>query len=87
MLGRQNKNLVVRFITTKDKSVYHVIVTRKRSNPQSSKYKIGVVYKKDRVLSVIKLDLKKLHYLLMSAKITFSCSVFKLFNIETGNKK
>lgn len=83
MLGRQNKNLVIKLLKGKlkkgdtDKYIYYIILTKKRSKTNSRLDKVGTVGYR-RSYCYLKLDLKKLTKYLVDKRVKITTSVWKV---------
>lgn len=84
MLGKGKKELVVRLLKgslkrgPKRKTIYHIIVARRRSKARSRLDRIGkVAYK--RPYSFLKIDIKKLTKYLVDKRVIIAKNVWKVF--------
>ncbi len=85
MLGRQQKNLIIRLVKLKNNNtVYHIIITRKRSHGKSMLDKIGeftIIPAKQ--YAYLKINRKKLSTYLYHG-ITMSKAFLKVIGIESN---
>ena len=84
MLGRKNKDLVIRLLKITEPPVYHIIVTRKRSKANSRIDRIGSIAAK-KPYAFLKLDIKKLTKYLMEKNVTIAATVWKYLNLDAKN--
>lgn len=84
MLGRKNKELVIRLLKVTEPPVYHIIVTRKRSQANSRIDRIGSIAAKS-PYSFLKLDLNKLRKYLMEKNVTITSTVWQYLNVYSLN--
>ncbi len=85
MLGRQNKNLVLRMLKVPLKSfsrpVYQIVLARKRSKPTSRLDKVGILaYKKP--YSFLKIDIRKLNKYLVNRNVKVAQNVWKVLGLD-----
>jgi len=81
MLGRQNKNFIIRLLKIGEKPIYHIIVTRKRSKAISRLDRIGSVASKA-PYAFVKLDFKKLNQYLLQKEVKIAATVWKVLNLD-----
>lgn len=84
MLGRQNKNIVIRLLKVTEPPVYHIIVTRKRSKSNARIDRIGSIASK-KPYAFLKLDIKKLTKYLLEKNVTIAATVWKYLNLDAYN--
>jgi ribosomal protein S16 len=73
MLGRQQKNLTIRLLKITEDPIYHIVVTRKRSKNTSRIDRLGVLSPRFPI-TILKIDIKKLHKYLVEKEIKISKS-------------
>lgn len=81
MLGRQNKNLILRLLKVNNDPIYHIVVTRKRSKGTSRLDRVGSISPR-RKISVLKLDYNKLNKYLIEYNVKITESVAKALNLD-----
>jgi hypothetical protein len=81
MLGRQNKNLVIRLVKVTEPPVYHIVVARKRSKPLSRLDRIGSIAVRT-PYTFLKLDIQKLTKYLREKNVTIAAVVWKYLNLD-----
>jgi len=81
MLGRQNKNLILRLLKFNNEPIYHIVVTRKRSKGTSRLDRIGSISPRTKI-SVLKLDYRKLNKYLVEKNVKITESVAKVLNLD-----
>ena len=97
MLGRQNKNYVIKLLKGKLKRrdtykyIYYIVLTKKRSKTNSRLDKIGTVGHRS-TYCYLKIDLKKLNKYLIDKRVQITKSVWKVlgfgdYYIQIDKKK
>ena len=82
MSGRENKNLIIRLQRSSSrKTVYHIIVSRVRTDGRSRKASLGSLVMINENLAYLKIDLNQLSYFLYQ-KISFSRAFAKIMGLE-----
>jgi ribosomal protein S16 len=81
MLGRRNKDLIIRLIQITPKPTYHIIVTRKRSKATSRLDCIGYVKPRTNI-AYIRLDITKLTKYLVQKNVKLSATFWKVLNLD-----
>lgn len=82
MSGRQNKNLIIRLQKSHSrKTVYHIIVSRVRTDGQARKASLGSVIPINENLAYLKLDFAQLSYYLYQG-ISFSKAFAKIIGLD-----
>jgi hypothetical protein len=81
MLGRLNKELIIRLIKTGNARSYDIIVTRKRSAGDSRLDKIGSVTT-HAPYSWVKVDFNKLQKYLLEKNVKIATSVAKILGLD-----
>jgi ribosomal protein S16 len=84
MLGRENKNLIIRLLRSDTrKTVYHIIVTRKRTDGQARQDSIGRFVIINENMAYLKIDIKKLNFYLHK-NIRISTAFAKILGIDNA---
>lgn len=83
MVGRQNKNLVLRLLKCTNTPHYQIVVVKKRSTGVSRLDRIGSIAS-PAPYAWLKIDLIKLSKYLVEKNIKISISVAKVFGLDKG---
>jgi hypothetical protein len=82
MSGRENKNFIIRLQRANSRrTVYHIIVSRVRTDGRSRKASLGSLVMINENLAYLKIDLTQLSYFLYK-KISFSRAFAKIIGLE-----
>lgn len=83
MLGRQNKDLILRLLKVNNEPIYHIVVTRKRSKSTARLDRIGSISPRTKI-SMLKIDHKKLNKYLMLKNVKMTPCVAKVLNLDVN---